>query len=155
MIEEQGRIVAVEGDYAWVETRIKTTCNSCAVQSGCGTSVLSKVLGRKLFRTRIANALGARQGDDVMIAIPEDTLVRASLVVYLLPLAGLVIGAVAARILLPGSHEVMSIMAGVTGFAGGLLAAKTMIKRGEMEQTAVPEMVRILPRRIPVAENLT
>lgn len=155
MIEEQGRVVAVEGDFVWVETRIKTTCNSCAVQSGCGTSVLSKALGRKLFRTRIANALGARQDDEVMIAIPEETLVRASLVVYLMPLAGLLLGAVAARLLLPDSHELASILAGALGFFGGVLAARFLIKHGRMEQSAEPEMVRILPRRLPVRASYT
>lgn len=97
MIEEQGRIVAVESDCLWVETVEKSTCGSCAAEKGCGTSTLSKYLGKTNFIRVLLEGRESKHyavGDSVTIGIPEDVLVKSSLFVYLLPLVMMVFGAI-------------------------------------------------------------
>jgi len=41
MIEETASVVALEDDFAWVETQRKSTCGACAVNKGCGAATLA------------------------------------------------------------------------------------------------------------------
>ena len=50
MIAENAQVVGFEGNDIWVETQRKTACGQCAANKGCGTAVLSKVLGNKRSR---------------------------------------------------------------------------------------------------------
>lgn len=98
MIEEQGRIVAVEPGAVWVETLRKSTCSSCSVKAGCGQGLLDQLgaSGRRGY-VRALSDLQLSVGDAVVIGVREDLLVRGSLLVYLLPLLGLFVAAVLAE----------------------------------------------------------
>lgn len=98
MIEEQGRVVAVEPGAVWVETVRKSTCSSCSVKAGCGQGLLEQLgaSGRRGY-VRAVSSLQLNVGDAVVIGVREDLLVRGSLLVYLLPLFGLFVAAVLAE----------------------------------------------------------
>ena len=91
MIEEHARVVAFEGDDVWVETQRKSACGQCAANKGCGTAVLGKVLGNKSTRVRILNPKATKVsiGDEIVVGIEEQALVRGSLAVYIAPLLAL------------------------------------------------------------------
>ena len=121
MIVETGTVVAIESDSLWVETIQKTACEACVAQKGCGTRVLSKLTG-KTNRIRVlldqysADAIAI--GQDVDIAIPEDVIVKGSLLVYLLPVVCAVSGAWVAG----SGGDMGSILGALCGlFAGGLV----------------------------------
>lgn len=105
MIEEVGIVVAVENQDGeqkiWVETEIKTTCNSCQVQSNCGTSVVAKAFSPKKQNIMLSYEQAVVIGQKVKIGIPEEALLSASIQVYLLPILGLIAGASLANLLLP------------------------------------------------------
>lgn len=94
MIEEQATITAVDGDYAWVQTQRSTACDSCSAQKGCGTSTLGKVIGRQYTQVRALNQNGAQVGDQVIVGLAEDMLLKSSLAVYLVPIVLMLIGGV-------------------------------------------------------------
>ena len=94
MIEEQATVTAVEGDYAWVQTQRSTACDSCSAQKGCGTSTLGKVIGRQYTQVRALNSSGAQVGDEVMVGLAEDMLLKSSLAVYLVPIVLMLMGGV-------------------------------------------------------------
>jgi sigma-E factor negative regulatory protein RseC len=98
VIEEQGRVVAVEPGAVWVETLRKSTCSSCSVKAGCGQGLLDQLgaSGRRGY-VRALSDLQLSVGDAVVIGVREDLLVRGSLLVYLLPLLGLFVAAVLAE----------------------------------------------------------
>lgn len=124
MIEETARVVACEGRFAWVETQRASTCGSCSANKGCGTATLAKALGRRRTRTRVLNDLQARVGEQVVIALPEQALVRGALAVYLVPLLGLLGGALFGAYLagrLPVENpDLLSILLGGLGLAAGI-----------------------------------
>ena len=66
MLEEAGQVVEVRDQFAWIETAPKTACTSCSVRSGCGTSVLAKLLGRRYAPVRVINRIGAAVGDRLL-----------------------------------------------------------------------------------------
>ncbi len=126
MIKETGRVVAIEPDCLWVETIRQSTCNSCSAQKGCGHGMLNKVASgrrnhmRVLLRDQPASNFAI--DDDVDISIPEQVLVTGAMLVYLLPLATLLLGTILASRFWQG--DVPAFLGAVVGFIMGLGAVK-------------------------------
>src|SRR5690554_2477163 len=96
MITETARVAALDADgYAWPETDRRTARDSCSVQRGCGSRVLSKMFSGRRIRLRVAKTLGARVNDQVLVGIDDRMLVRASLATYFMPLVWMLLGAIA------------------------------------------------------------
>ena len=96
MIEEAVRVVEQDGYYVWVETISNSTCNSCGSQSRCGTSVLSSLFKQRRNRLRVINGLNLQTGEQAILGMNEQDLVKAAFYVYMLPvLLMVVIGLVA------------------------------------------------------------
>lgn len=93
MIEEIGTITAVDEDHIWVETEIKSTCGSCAVNDNCGTGVVAKAFAPKKEVLILRCQQQAEVGQQVKLGIPESQLLSASALVYMLPLTVLVLSA--------------------------------------------------------------
>lgn len=148
MIEETGRVVDVRDRYAWIATEPRTACTSCSVRGGCGTPVLAKVLGRRNAPVRVTNSIGVATGDRVVIGISESGLVRGSLAVYCVPLAGLFAGAVAGYYLLAGitpvPADLASIPGAVAGFAAGLAWLRSFSRKSEQDARYQPVLLRQL-----------
>jgi sigma-E factor negative regulatory protein RseC len=144
MIEETGQVVEVEGEFAWVETQRQSTCGSCAANKGCGTAVLSKVLGQKRNRVRALNRAGAHSGDTVTVGIQEDALVRGSLAMYAVPLLALLGGGLVGQYLQQsyGSGEGLVILAGLIGLFGGLLWLRGFSRRAQSNPRYQPVVLR-------------
>ena len=142
MLEESARVVATEGREVWVETQRRSSCASCSAQAGCGTSVLSKVIGRRRSRMRVLSDIPLRVGDDVVIGIREQALIQGSLAVYAVPLMLLLLGALTGRLgaerLLWDSAEAASIILGAAGFAAGFLWVKRFTRRIRNDGTFNP-----------------
>ncbi len=140
MIEESARVVAVEDGFALLETERKSACQSCAARKGCGTGALAKVVGRRFNRVRALNPIGARVGDCVVVGIAEEALVRGSLVLYLVPLLGMLGGAMAAEALLDG--EGWTILGAIAGMAGAFLWARRHARRVAFDARYQPVILR-------------
>jgi sigma-E factor negative regulatory protein RseC len=105
MIEEIGVICAIEHDNSQqvvlVETQIKSTCGSCEAQSNCGTGAIAKVFASKRETLRFRLNELVEVGQKVSLGIPEENLLKASAMVYCLPLFALVVSAVIGQSILP------------------------------------------------------
>ncbi len=123
MITETGRVVALAGDKAWVQTIRASACESCSARSGCGQRVLATASGGRANQVLVANTLDVQVGDEVTVAIEEAALLSASLLVYALPLMFLVLGAVTGQHLAPG-QDVGAIIGAVFGMGLGFGAAR-------------------------------
>lgn len=141
MIEEQGRVVAVEPGAVWVETRRRSTCSSCSAQAGCGQGLMDRlgVDARRGF-VRVLCDLQLAVGDAVVIGIREDLLVRSALLVYLLPLLGLF----AAALLASSARlsEPLVIAAAFAGFGLSWLLVRARGRRAGDCATAQPVVLR-------------
>ena len=92
MIEELATVTALDGGHAWVQAQRQSVCGNCSAQKGCGTSAISKVIGKKYTQVRALNTHKAVVGDLVKVALPEDMLLKSSLAVYLVPLILMLLG---------------------------------------------------------------
>lgn len=118
MIETSATVVDLGPGVAWVETVRQSACGHCESAGRCGTSVVSKLFGASRSRLRIEDTQGLRLGEQVVIGIPDGTLVRASLVAYLLPLVFLIAAAGLATRL--GAGEGTVALIGIAGLGSGL-----------------------------------
>lgn len=94
MLEENAVVASVSGEFAEVITHPKTACGSCHASNACGTSILSRLFPDRSKQFRVRNSAGAAIGDQVVIGLNESALQVVSILVYLLPLAGLIGGGI-------------------------------------------------------------
>lgn len=152
MIEEQGRVVAVSGDEAWVQTIRESACHSCSARKGCGQRVLSQMNGQA-FQVRVANVIGARVGDEVVVGIPESSLLKASLMLYLAPLLMMVLGAITMERWV-SAQEGWVIFGGVAGLAAGFVWARWFSQRYRSDQNFAPQLLRRALSPVSVCQPL-
>ncbi|WP_421621351.1 SoxR reducing system RseC family protein [Alkalilimnicola ehrlichii] len=145
MIEQQATVMARDGDHVWVEAHRQSTCSGCAAQSGCGTGALGRWLPGAVTRLRVADPLGVRPGEQVVIAVAEGAVLRGSVMVYLVPLLGLLGGALAGEQLsawLSHTGDALALMGGVSGLLLGFaLARRVGADRGHRHRMQ-PVLVR-------------
>ena len=91
MIEELAVVVKIENHQVWVESGQNSACGGCQQKASCTTNVLGSVLKKK--SVPVDSDIQLKTGDQVMVAIDESLLLRASLLLYLLPLIALFTGA--------------------------------------------------------------
>lgn len=93
MIVESGVVTRVCGGHVWVASNSQQDCQRCAQGIGCGGALMSKLLGSRLHEIR-AVALGSLAvGQGVDLKLSETALLMAALMTYVIPLMGLMSGA--------------------------------------------------------------
>jgi sigma-E factor negative regulatory protein RseC len=91
MIEELAVVMKIENHRVWVESRQNSACGGCQQKASCTTNALGSVLKKK--SVPVDSDIQLKTGDEVMVAIDESLLLRASILLYLVPLIALFTGA--------------------------------------------------------------
>lgn len=149
MLTEQIRIKRIEDNALVLETRRSSQCGACSLKQGCGHHLMDHFLRghQNELSTRIGidyPAASFREGDTVLLTMEEGVLLKASAILYGLPLAGL-LGAV----LLAGmfsSHELTLLAGAFAGLAAGLLVARALspvVVAGGLSVSPLPEVDRV------------
>ncbi len=142
MIEEQGTVVSVSGDSVWVETLRKTSCSGCKLKSGCGQHLAEKYqLKKNNAYIKAECGLAVSEGDQVVVGIPEGALLRASALVYLLPLIFLM-GTLWFSVFAQLSDVITMLVAG-GGLLLGFLAVRLLSDR--RSDLCRVKIIRIVP----------
>lgn len=142
MLEERGRVVAIESGAIWVETIQRSGCHSCSARAGCGTGLLGDYFSSA---SRIRVALNSWDPEDIslndtaVIGIGENTLAGSALLIYLLPLAALVLAALA-------GDAVAGEAGAIAGGAAGLLCGAALVRRHSHRHAADPAYAPMLLR---------
>jgi len=89
-------VVEVKPGQALVETVRSGSCEQCGARHACGATG-----GGREARVWADDPVGVRPGERVVIAVPEGTVLRASFLVYLVPVLALVLGALVGDALAP------------------------------------------------------
>lgn len=84
MIEQQAKVKLVEGNRITVESLQTSACEQCAQKASCGSSLYASLLPRR--QMQLTTSIALHEGDTVVIGISEAGLLRASMLLYLVPL---------------------------------------------------------------------
>ncbi len=145
MIEEQAQVVEISGEQLVLQVQTQSACGSCAASKGCGTSVLSKVVGGKFTRFQAENNIDAELGDTVIVGISEDALLTGSMMMYVVPIIAMMLFALLSDYLLPASADSRDLLIAVTaiiGFAVGSYTSKCYFQSRSNIQRFTPVVLR-------------
>lgn len=141
MITEQGIIETVSGLKAMVRVEKSSSCATCQSRESC-----QEASGKDMV-IEVANDLGAREGDRIEISIPGGSFLILSLLVYFLPVAALIAGAIAGGAFAGALHmngTVASIVGGCLGIGVTFYALKRLDRSACAQKELRPRMTRIL-----------
>lgn len=151
MLEEEGVVLGLHDGLAEVLTQKKSACGSCAAKNGCGTSLVESLFPQRSRALMAKNEVGAKEGDQVILGLDEAALQIASLLVYLVPILGLIAGALLGAWIGPGMAagygEISSILGGVGGFFVFLSVVRRYSDALSHRHEYQAQILRVIPRR--------
>ena len=142
MIKEQGVIEKIMNQKAVVRVNQTSACESCKSRGSCDIS------GRNMI-VEINNDIHAKVGDYVELSVPEGTVIKLSLIVYLFPVIALMIGAFLGASIGASIHINNSLTAVIGGGLGMIivfLVLKMYEKTERFKGRYRTRMTRILTR---------
>ena len=128
MITEQAIVIRCNGNRVEVELRRESACAHCDLVQGCGTGALSRLLGRRARPLMIETSQPLNPGDHLILELSEAALVKSSLLVYGLPLLGMLLAGLLTSALAELPEWQVAIATAV-GFMAGFKLATTLSKR--------------------------
>ena len=146
MIEETAHVLRSEGEFAWVETRRRSSCGGCAAKQNCGTGALSQVVGAKVQQMKVRNPIAAQPGDEVVLGIEEGVFLKGSLAVYLVPLLAMIFSGLLGHWLAEQwllNDDRLGLIFGIGGFIAGLLWLKRYNLRASGDPRFMAEILRL------------
>lgn len=144
MIEEQGIIIDIKGNKAFIKTEKGSSCESCAAQKMCHGSIdTSEVI------IEADNAINAKLGDRVVIMVATATLLKAGFVLYMVPIValitGVVIGQIAAnRFTIGLNADILSGILGILFLISAFFGIKLYSKLLEKREGYRPVVVKVV-----------
>ena len=123
MITEQAIVTRCNGNRVEVELQRGSVCAHCDLAQGCGTGALGRLLGRRARPLMIETSQPLNPGDHVILGLPEAALVKSSLLVYGLPLLGMLLAGLLASALAELPEWQVAIAAALGFMAGFKLAS--------------------------------
>lgn len=140
MIEEQAQVLQVENNQALIEIYQQSSCGSCSQQGSCGTSSLSQLFGKRPTQFSLdipQNTL--HQGDLIIVGLDEMAYLKASVLIYLIPLFCLFAAALIGGNLLSLNDFAVAVLA----FMGLLLGFKWAQKlSAQSNRQLTPQFVK-------------
>ncbi|PID41900.1 MAG: hypothetical protein CSB48_12835 [Proteobacteria bacterium] len=158
MLKESGKVIAVDGEYAWVRVTRRSACDGCQASATCGQKTLSAMLGSKAADVRLKAALDCAVGDEVVIGIPENSLVRLSVITYFMPLLFMILLAclgafIASSFTLSADlvalveaetlKELISVLFGLGGLVAGFALVRKYSSTLEKEDSCQPKLLSL------------
>ncbi len=142
-LEENGVVVEERGLLALVRTIKSSHCTDCGSAKICHSDGAGQ---EKVVEAE--NSAGAKAGQKVILALPAGALLQASMLVYLVPVLGLLGGAglaqmAAGKILSPEAAGMAAGFGGLAGAALALLAGRRIRSRKAFVRNLRPRIVRI------------
>lgn len=141
MITEQAIVTRCDGKQAEVEFQRASVCGHCELEQGCGTGAIGRLLGHRSKPLVIETEQNLQPGDQVLLGMSESVLVKASLMIYGLPLIGMMlVGSLVYR--LSAAPEWLVVVAAGAGFFAGFKIA-TYLTRALAQNRLSPVIVDI------------
>jgi len=141
-----GTVIAIHGDHASVEASRRGICDGCSDHSSCTAEGVSTTGASEAVTAR--NPIHARPGDHVEFELPGHTELKISFVVWVVPLIGLVAGAVMGanfHHLVPIGRDAATLIGLLLGAGLAFGVVMAIDRRARGDDNLVPEIVKVLP----------
>ena len=146
MIEKPGVVIKTETQFAIVKVIPASGCQHCVSHHECGMTNLLSMFQPKYGTVKVVNQLAVQIGDQVIIGLEENSLLKISMVFYLLPLVGLFIGAISYQWIVVMMRwpelEILTIGASLLGLGLGLLQAQRIHAKISQNRRYYPVIIK-------------
>ena len=142
MATETGIVSRAAEQIAWVTTTRSEACEACAARDSCHS-----LGGGKEMEVEALNPVHARSGDRVVIFFHTASLLKASFLIYVLPILGMLAGAVIGqRIALAHGwpESATSAAAAFAAFALVFALVRAAGNRMARQSAYKPKIIRII-----------
>lgn len=142
-MEENGIVIEDKGLTVMVRTQKKSSCDSCATKSLC------QGIGEDDMLIEAENSVGAKVGDHVVFSVKAGNILKAGVLLYLVPVLCFIFGVVLGQTLVAGyfPRQNPDLVAGVFGVVL-LLAAFVGLKLYnrvlERDRSHMPRILRVV-----------
>lgn len=142
MIEESAQVTRVVDTGIWIEVNRKSACAACSAQAGCGQKKLVDWLPSKRVEVFVDNPLNLilSPGQVVTVGLEEGVLLRASILVYLTPLMGLIAAVLILNLL--NFSETFQILGSILGLTVGFILTRVVSVRRVALGDFTPQLLR-------------
>ncbi len=127
MIREKATVTRLEGIHAVIEMHRQSVCGHCEVRNGCGTGALGRLLGHRNKSLKVVNEQDLVPGDQIILGIQDGAYLNASLMIYGLPLLGLIAGGLIFQWVF-GASDLSAMVGAAIGMSAGLISSNLMAK---------------------------
>lgn len=144
MATEEGIVTKLGSNTAWVTTTRTAACEECAARNSCHA-----LGGGNNMEVEAINTAHAQVGDRIVLSLATSSLFKATFLIYMFPILGLIAGALLGDILAPALGSNKSILAPGFGFSFFFLALifiKLKGKRMGEKNEYRPKIIRILDK---------
>lgn len=142
MATEEGVVIKVGADTAWVKTKKSKACEGCSSRGAC--SVMG---GGDDMEVQAINAAGGKVGDRVVLSFDTTPLLKATFLIYVFPILFLLAGALIGAKLAPAldlDPSLSSALVGFSMFAAAFLYVRFKGNRMSKDERYRPKIIRIL-----------
>lgn len=143
MATEEGVVTKLAIDTAWVKTSRTAACKGCAAKTSC--HVLGG--GGTDMEVEAINTAGARVGDRIVLSFETAALLKATFLIYVFPILGMLAGAVIGQqlaLVFNFDQSIFSVFFGFLFFSFALIIIKLNGKRMAEKNEYKPKIIRIL-----------
>lgn len=132
-MERMGEVTAVRGDSVEITFCRPADCEKCGACHGSRAQMQITVKGE------------AQVGDFAVVDMPASSVVKASVLAYVLPLAGLLLGVAVGSLLFPVQESLAGVIGGAIGLAVTLSVVAATEKKRRSDPAWSPKLLRIIP----------
>lgn len=142
-MEETGTVIEDRGLTAVIRTEKKSSCDSCSSKSSC------HIIGEDDVLIEADNPVGAHVGDHVVFTVRAGSILKAGVLLYLVPVLlfifGIVIGpAVGSRFFPETNTDLVSGLLGVGFLIIAFVGLKLYSRSLERDRSHMPRILRVV-----------
>lgn len=142
VLREEGIVVRLdEENTVWVEAVRSSSCEGCGSREACH----AKMGGT--MEAHAQNDAGARVGDRVLMEIPHQSFITVSMLIYIFPVAAMIIGAFTGQYLAEAwalEAQAASALSGFGFFFVSVIVVVMVGRAAGKSKRYLPKVTRIL-----------
>ncbi|MDU6411939.1 MAG: SoxR-reducing system protein RseC [Yersiniaceae bacterium] len=141
MMKEWATVISWEKGVALLRCDPQAGCSSCSARGGCGTRTLNKLGPQPAHHLQVEIEQPLEPGQKVELGITEGSLLRSALLVYMTPLAGVLLGG--GLMQMGFNSDLFALLGAVIGGTAGFLTARYLAKHTTNEQSYQPVVLQV------------
>ena len=133
-------VTSLSNGMATVTVSRLVACARCAAGKGCGAGLLGGNPAPAEIQVQVPESMTLRVGDQVTLELSPDSLLKASFLVYGLPLLGVVVILIIGWLVAGPLNDVTAIALAIVGLLAGLTTGRARLGQNRCLEQFMPSI---------------